>query len=439
MNSNRIRTEQRLNDLKYLGQVPVGSLCCHAINRWCNNQDSYSFRSFIAALIKLLLSSLKLRKTRQIQGILFLQTNNSDRIMRMFDPFRNCKGSLTNNFTLSREFYQSICPIHVFIWMSDMLANFIYYKRKIDQILKESNSKSSRAQIYYAFTLQTLKYTVASKTLVKSEVRSILVDLDRAADASPVILAARLLKIKTGTLVHGSIFPPNLYVPVLANKVYCWGNIHRDYLRNFSSKDVKFIITGNTAYDRHIENNNIINEGRKNFVLTFVSANYSDLAQYKVVEFLGRINLPNYWSIRLRAHPAEDYVNLAIASKSNNLQVFDKSQTVEECINQTDLFIVIDSNFVFDALSFGKPTIFYASDSDHSDLPKLFEVYSNAVMIRNEIEMEKLLNRMKSLTAIYEESNYTELSLFYRQYCEDFGESAARKIYRDINAEKESY
>ena len=222
---------------------------------------------------------------------------------------------------------------------------------------------------------------------------------------------------------------------MLANNIYCWGPLQREYLDRFSSKQTKFIISGNTAYKTASYTKTKYSVPPKDFVLTIVSANYFDKTQYNVLDFLGRISLPKNWSIRVRAHPAEDFLNLAIESSKYNIQIFDNNQTVEECINQTDLFLVVDSNFVFDAINCGKPTVFYAAEKNHSDLPKLFEIHSNARMIQTEADLEGLLLRMINYEKIYEESNFESLRAFFKEYCSDFGESAARRIYNDVVAE----
>jgi len=83
-----------------------------------------------------------------------------------------------------------------------------------------------------------------------SEINLLVVDYDRDNRSSAMVLAAKSQGIKTITLVHGAMNPPYGFYPIIADRIFVWGNFQSEYLNSKGVAPEKVLIVGNSIVDK---------------------------------------------------------------------------------------------------------------------------------------------------------------------------------------------
>lgn len=426
--NKRIAFENALNQFKYRDEVPIGALCSYSINRWTRNHNVISRTLFIRNLLFFFSKTLKKIKIKMSMR-LYLLPNQEARTLRIFEPIKqseddhNSQFLTINKFQDGASFFVFITSLFYTLWTLKTFTDVL--KKAISQTFVGHNKSSTPLVLIYI--LQCIQYDMAKSILKKNKTVSILVDLDRSYFGAPIILAAQYLKIHNATLVYGSVFPPYLFVPVIADKIYCWGTIHTQLFSEFSNKKTEYIITGSIASAKKEPKQHAVVKNK----ITFISQNFTD-TQYIVIDKLGTITqqLANAnIEIYVKAHPADDYKKLKNACLKNNLKLFGENITLDQCVHETYVFLVISSTFVFDALGYNIPVIFFNTETGQEDLAYLFKNKGNAIVVHDEIEFLKTVTD-KTLTA--NRFNLADMRKFYLQYIDDFGVDAAKNLVDNI-------
>ena len=82
---------------------------------------------------------------------------------------------------------------------------------------------------------------------------AIVTDYDRAGLSSCLVLAARSLGIPTFSLQHGVMGDDAAgYVPVLADRMFCWGELHRRIMTEAGQDPAKLAIGGCPRLSREL-------------------------------------------------------------------------------------------------------------------------------------------------------------------------------------------
>jgi hypothetical protein len=104
-----------------------------------------------------------------------------------------------------------------------------------------------------SFYIQLKRYIILQTKILsyfidlfnKYKPKLILTDHDRMKFNSCLIIAANVNEIPTYSFIHGSTIPPDHYYPVLANKLFCWGEFHKNQFKNLGTPIDKLIVAGN--------------------------------------------------------------------------------------------------------------------------------------------------------------------------------------------------
>ncbi len=426
--------ESELNDLSLTIDVKAGHLCCHGLTRWIMKRKGYTFKSFVGQLFWFL---KRIGKT-QINDFthLMIASTNEKRFINLFSPILD-HDKYSHKLIFSNSFYQGI-HLRVFLkWVVSIMPDAWKFMKTIRH-MKSANSRTlnlKNIEMLYVYTIQSLKFLVAKDFLKKNEITSILVDFDRSANISPLMLAAKKAGVKTATLVHGSVLPPYLFLPVLANTMYCWGNIQKELFGDLVSDPTSYIISGRTdGLNTHQIKPKKIDEDSK-LIMTFISSNYSDKAQFEVIRRIGQIKIPSHWEICVRAHQAEDISLLQSICDVARVKLLDIKESLMQCFENSDVIMVIDSTVCFDAIKIGIPVLFWAMDDNHIDLPNLFEAKAEAVVVKQVNDLEHVLTGNHSQSDLKVNLRYEKLLKFNREYITYEGEEAALRILEHMGQE----
>ncbi len=195
--------------------------------------------------------------------------------------------------------------------------------------------------------------------------KAILTEFDRNIYSSCLVLAAKSLGIPTATLVHGTINPPYGYNPVLADRIFAWGELQRDQLLGLKTPPEKIRLTGFARVQRPepkdvaaikqaaglpsdkpvvlLATNPIEPKAHERLITTYCNA------------FAGRKDV----TVVVRTHPAEgENAWEAYRDRFPFVYPFGRGdQSVEDSLAMTDVFVCNNTGMSMDALLHGVPVV----------------------------------------------------------------------------------
>lgn len=277
------------------------------------------------------------------------------------------------------------------------------------------------------------KYT---RFLKKGNPTFVITEYDRYGLASPLVLAAKNLGIPSFSLMHGVINNPYGYVPILADKLFVWGKLQKDFLLNYSHESNKILIGGGVQFSENRKINKQIVaqklglEAASGFV-AFGSSNVPEPHRSKALHEFCRASLVNKnpgLKFLVKLHPAEkpQYYE-EIWHNFPDVVVLPKSDfTNEEFFSLCDVLVIYCSALGFDAILNDKPLIIL----NVSDL-----ALGNSRQFIDEAGVPECFSHSELLPAVQKaclEGSTPESQEFKRNYCSFQGEKAVRNIQDQI-------
>jgi hypothetical protein len=272
--------------------------------------------------------------------------------------------------------------------------------------------------------------------LATSRPAAVLVDYDRNRLWSALVLAARRMRIPTHTLVHGVLGEEGIgYVPVVADKVFCWGEIDRRKFLAAGTESARVVVAGCPRLRRGLTADRRQARLKASVAIEKPVALLAT-APYAMEE---RLRLAGVFCAGMervsgavgavRLHPMEDIKSYAsLIAKHPSIHFLTNAQlSVDEAIAAADAVVVHSSGFGSDALTKGCPVI--VLDVLEQPLGHGAELIRYAECPGPQGE-EAFATAIRSLLfdpvvrdkAVRAARNYTEL------FCAAFGDDAARNI-----------
>jgi len=282
--------------------------------------------------------------------------------------------------------------------------------------------------------------------LIETRPRAILTDYDRNHLWSVLVMVGRRLGIPTFTLVHGVLSDHAVgYVPVLADKVFCWGEIDRQKFLAAGTDPARLLIAGCPRLQRGLSADRVAARSKAGLsadkpLVLLATAPYSIQDRQRLAgifcDGIGRV--PGAVGA-VRLHPSEDLDAYATVMAKYPTARFlaNTVLTVEEAVTAADAVVVHCSGFGSDALTKGCPVIVLdvldqplghgADLIRHADCagPRNAEELAAAVrlLLFDEEAREKATRAAQGFTQLF---------------CAAFGDDAARNIARTVlSAKKE--
>lgn len=276
--------------------------------------------------------------------------------------------------------------------------------------------------------------------LAKTCPSAILTDFDRNRLWSVLVMVARRMRIPTYTLVHGVLNDGAMgYVPVLADKVFCWGEIDREKFLAAGTAPARLLIAGCARMRRGLAADRCTARAKAGLpadklLVLLATAPYSVAERQGLAgifcEGIGRV--PGAIGA-VRLHPTEDLEAYATVMTKYPAVRFlaNPVLTVDEAIAAADAVVVHSSGFGSDALTKGCPVIVL----DVLDQPLGHGVelirYADCASPRNAEELAAAVQ-----TLLFDEHAREKATRaaegYTRIFCAAFGDDAARNIARTV-------
>jgi len=188
---------------------------------------------------------------------------------------------------------------------------------------------------------------------------AVVTDYDRNDNWSRLVLCARQLGIPTLSLVHGVINDQAVtFVPVLADKIFCWGEIQRQQLIAAGEKRAEILIGGCPRLRRDLSVTPAEARTRLGLpvekpviVLGTTPVKECDRREMAELFCVAAAAVPGV-SAMVRLHPSEQLDAYApVAKRHPNVRFLrNRDATLDEALAAADIVVVPNSGFGSDAL-----------------------------------------------------------------------------------------
>ena len=278
--------------------------------------------------------------------------------------------------------------------------------------------------------VQTKRLIYFKDLFQQNKPAAILCDHDRQALNAAMVLSAKYHKIHTYTFVHGSTLPPDHFYPLLADTMFCWGEMQKQQFISLDVKEEQIIVSGNPKFKK----SNILFPPKKQIAQTHkVLLVFSNPIEHQQkIRFIEDIlqHTDDYYEVLLRIHPAErkeEYVEQI--NNYKKLRVVDQiDQTIDESLNISDIVISHNSTAAIEALLKDIPVLIYA--------PNYITFPPGIATLLNKEAMIPLLTDIKHLSASitqfsdekYVTKYWPNVRQFLSNYCLYYGDESALKI-----------
>lgn len=269
--------------------------------------------------------------------------------------------------------------------------------------------------------------------------RAIISEYDRNIYASCLVLAAKSRGIPTMTMLHGVINPPYGYTPLLADKIFCWGEQQQELLVSMGVEPARAVITGCQRAHRFIEANQQAVREKVGFpiekpLILLVTNPCNPLQRHRLAQAFCEANLTQKgYTAAVRLHPAEEVSFYQEYDRQYPDVTFMANSvwSVDEAMAAADVIVCHDSGFGSDALIKGKPVIvFDVLDSPLSSSKELVEK-AGCPKVRSASDLTTTIERILS-DDMFRAELKKSTEVFVSYFCAAFGDEAARNTAHQI-------
>jgi hypothetical protein len=269
---------------------------------------------------------------------------------------------------------------------------------------------------------------------------AIVTDYDRARLPSCLVLAARCLGIPTFSLQHGVLGQDAVgYVPVLANRMFCWGEFHRRKMIKAGQDPARMTIGGcpRLVRDLPADPQNVrkrlgIDPSHRVVMLgtsPVPAGERRTLAEW----FCGAASQLDGVAALVRLHPSEKLDFYAdVAREYQTVTFFDNLQlSLEEALAVCDIVVVQSSGLGSDALVKRRLTIVVAIPDaplghgkdliEEAGCPKATSVAELAAALQSLLTDEEARRRQ-----------FAQAERYVKNFCAAYGADSARRIAEQI-------
>lgn len=325
---------------------------------------------------------------------------------------------------------------HVYTnWQIEYRVIATQVKQTIKQIKRERKISSTAAIDLETNTMyQTLLFENALDFLGKIKPNVIVCDSDRQATNCALVMAGKQLGIPTFTFIHGAIDPPDNYIPILTNYIFCWGNDHINTLKKINTPAEKMIVTGNTKLTRDLviddstvrKKINLLPDKRKTLVL--FTNNIDPVLQLQLAQsFINFCKGNPLVRGMIKLHPLESPDNYSSISLPENVNLYPSSTlSLDEALAVADGILAHNSLVGVDTLIKRKRLAIL----DTIDLPlgiaERLHIEANVPKISDQESFNLFVQSISENTYSFELKEK-----FVHNYCSAFGTEA---VNNTINA-----
>ncbi len=335
----------------------------------------------------------------------------------------------------------AVLPHEPEVWMAEFHRCWPAWKAALKKVCRRYGLS---AAVYERLAIELVhgsQFFVGFRQLLASlRPAAIVTEYDRSSRWSCLLLAARSLDIPTFTLQHGVLGDDGIgYVPLVADKIFCWGESARDVLLRCGVSPERIVLGGCPRLDRQLTVTTSQARAKLGLdatkpVVMLATAPYAELDRTRLVEiFAGCIERLLDTTGIVRLHPSEkldDYGKLAAAHPA--IRFFEnRAATIDESLAAADVVVVHNSGIGGDAVVKGRLAI--VADLAPSPLGHGRDLVEQAGCPCVQSAADLLATvRTLLLDDAARCRQHARADRFVDRFCAYFGRDSARQIVRTV-------
>ena len=240
-------------------------------------------------------------------------------------------------------------------WKSEFSSLWEKIENPIKNFISSSDVKKSYILNIKNYLIAETRLVISYEKLLKFLKPSfILTEYDRWKNISSLISVGNVNSIKTYSMMHGVINDIHGYTPLIANKIFVWGDLQKVQLTDYGIKEKKIVVTGATQIEKKIVGNKLLIKNklglRKKSVVILLSTNNIEIKlRHKLVqifcEMINNLNNDKFYGL-IKIHPSEN-IKFYLPYLSNNVLI-DK----DNVLMQSDYFCLADAVCLYNSAYF---------------------------------------------------------------------------------------
>ena len=275
----------------------------------------------------------------------------------------------------------------------------------------------------------------------------VVCEYDQYNQVAAFMMAAREFGIPTYTQVHGLLNTHFAYTPLIANKVFAWGNYHKRLLESWGVPENHILISGATQYHPYPD---IEREERQRIlkalnleeqVMVVATNPMKEEIRAALIEFVLELaaELPLDWSVIIRPHPSESlaFYEAPVKGKSN-IQVMNNAK-----LSMANLMQIANTALVWNS-AFGIDTMVNRIQTfqmklhfpDDGEVSRLVEQGLIPAFKRPSDLIRLISSKPEVAEGHSTKISSKEFENFRKEYCANFGALAAQKMLQLIKENK---
>lgn len=269
----------------------------------------------------------------------------------------------------------------------------------------------------------------------------ILTHYDRYSFTAALCSMAKKLSIPSFTMTHGVISNSIGFTPLVANKVFAWGERQRKAFINYGLNDNQIVITGAPQLSNEIKGDKLQLKTTLGIppkaivVLLATNPTQNDLRIKLFAIFCKAIeSLPrNQYYGFLKIHPSEDMNFYTTFENRPSNMILDTNKVIsfEDSFALTDVVCNYNSAYAIDALLRGLPLITINVNDDNLGQAKDFIDFGQLPVVSNSNELVSLIEAYFN-DDIFAEKLINNVHAYAKAYCYSFGSNAVNNIILSI-------
>jgi hypothetical protein len=293
----------------------------------------------------------------------------------------------------------------------------------------------------FAYAMEERAFYVAGFLGFLERVRPTLVltDSEHNTPWNCLILAARELRIPTLHMIHGVIYPPFGYTPLLSDALLCWGEQHREQMIALGTEAERLVIAGCQRLSRELCADRASVRARLGLPVdrhvVMLATGPMLMSEWRKLMFaFGDAFLAAHGPLGVvRLHAAERLENYrGEIAKYPRLRFFEnQSWSVDEAMAACDVVVIHNSGLGNDALVMGRPVVLLDVLSAPLGNGRVLADRAGCPVAGSADELRRIVDRIAD-DAEYRVLLRNKAEEYVRWFCAAFGRDAARNVAKEV-------
>lgn len=415
-----VQIERELNKISFKG-ICTGSLLSNTWIFFFNEKYNSSLGPRIKLLMRIFLLSFIKRKKKIDKSISILYFNSgTHRHHQALKETLNFDNDLKKQTYFIGRQYDDLNVLHTIRCNTREYISVLLFalknRKKISKYSSEiCSSRKSKTAIILDLAIQLVQVNYWHSFLkINPQIKLVLGDFDRGGNSSTLYSTAKNKKIKTIVIQHGTIGQYG-YVPIIADKIFVWGDFYKKLLVAQGETHEKIMITGTPILNQIVKSEEkrkkVINQYGFDNKINIVLALNPIKEEYnkKQVAFFAKIQTlikDDIYCFYIKLHPSQSLNQNMWILDDYDLKILPQKILFEDFINFTDFLLVHNSGIANEAIYYGIKTgiidVIPISPDNGTNLNNYFDVplikepsdFLSFIYSSNQIKADKMFYRV---------------------------------------------